>query len=89
MCLCFIGYSAGIKGYKLWKPDTEKVLYSRSVIFHELKPSTLNIQSEEKSKDKKDVVEIPLTPNKEELKIQNVPKTEESSSSSESSEEEQ
>ena len=35
----FIGYGVGVKRYKLWDPIVEKVLYSRSVMFHELKPS--------------------------------------------------
>lgn len=29
----FISYGVGVKGYKLWDPIAEKVLYSRSVIF--------------------------------------------------------
>ena len=33
----FIGYGVGVKGYKLWDPVVEKVLYSRTVTFHELK----------------------------------------------------
>jgi hypothetical protein len=39
----FIGYSVFIKRYKLWNPDMEKFLYKISVIFHELKPSTLDL----------------------------------------------
>jgi len=39
----FIGYGIGVKGYKLWNLDTEKVLYSRSVIFREVKPSTVDL----------------------------------------------
>lgn len=34
----FIGYGIGME-YKLWDPVVEKVLYDRSVIFTELKPS--------------------------------------------------
>ena len=37
----FIGYGVTVKGYKLWDPIAKKVLYNRSVIFHELKPSTI------------------------------------------------
>ena len=54
----FIGYNIGVKGYKLWNPLTEKVLYSRSVIFQEMKPNSLDQQ--EKNKKKKEVVQIPL-----------------------------
>jgi hypothetical protein len=29
----FIGYKDGLKGYKLWNPETKKVVYSRDVVF--------------------------------------------------------
>jgi hypothetical protein len=51
----FIGYSAGVKGYKLWDPVTSKVLYSRNVIFRELTSSPIVLQPDEKEKEK-DVV---------------------------------
>jgi hypothetical protein len=33
-CL-FLGYSSGVKGYKLWNPKTGKTFMSRSVVFNE------------------------------------------------------
>ena len=33
----FIGYKDGLKGYKLWNPVTRKVVYSRDVVFIEVK----------------------------------------------------
>ena len=33
----FIGYKDGLKGYKLWNPVTQKVVYSRDVVFREVK----------------------------------------------------
>ena len=33
----FIGYKNGLKGYKLWNPETRKVVYSRDVVFREVK----------------------------------------------------
>jgi len=33
----FIGYKDGLKGYKLWNPVTWKVVYSRDVVFREVK----------------------------------------------------
>ena len=33
-CL-FLGYSSGVKGYKLWNPETGKTFMSRSVVFNE------------------------------------------------------
>ena len=31
----FIGYGSGVKGYKLWNPETSKSFMSRSVVFNE------------------------------------------------------
>ena len=33
----FIGYKDGLKGYKLWNIVTRKVVYSRDVVFREVK----------------------------------------------------
>jgi hypothetical protein len=33
----FIGYKDGVKGYKLWNPETKKNVYSRDVVFREVK----------------------------------------------------
>jgi hypothetical protein len=33
----FISYKDGIKGYKLWNPLTKKIIYSRDVVFREVK----------------------------------------------------
>jgi hypothetical protein len=33
----FIGYKYGVKGYKIWNPETKKTIYSRDVVFRELK----------------------------------------------------
>jgi hypothetical protein len=33
----FIGYKYGVKGYKLWNPETKKTIYSRDVVFREVK----------------------------------------------------
>jgi hypothetical protein len=48
----FIGYKDGLKGYKLWNPKTKKVVYSRDVVFREIK----------------DVVKQEVLPSKEEPK---------------------
>jgi hypothetical protein len=47
----FIGYKDGLKGYKLWNRETKKVVYSRDVVFREMK----------------DVVKHEVLPSKEEL----------------------
>jgi hypothetical protein len=31
----FLGYGSGVKGYKLWNPETSKTFMSRSVVFNE------------------------------------------------------
>ena len=31
----FLGYKFGVKGYKLWCPETSKIIVSRDVIFYE------------------------------------------------------
>ena len=31
----FLGYGSGVKGYKLWNPETQKVMVSRNVVFNE------------------------------------------------------
>jgi transposase InsO family protein len=40
----FIGYKYGLKGYKLWNLETKKVLYSRDLVFREMK-NVLNKKS--------------------------------------------
>jgi hypothetical protein len=32
----FIGYKYGLKGYKIWNPETKKLMYSRDVVFKEM-----------------------------------------------------
>jgi len=32
----FIGYKDGLKGYKIWNPETRKVVYNRDVAFTEV-----------------------------------------------------
>ena len=38
----FVGYKDGIKGYKLWNPVTRKIVYSRDVVFKEVKNTSRN-----------------------------------------------
>jgi hypothetical protein len=33
----FIGYKDGMKGYNIWKTETKKTIYSRDVVFREVK----------------------------------------------------
>jgi hypothetical protein len=50
----FLGYKSGVKGYKLWSPETRKVLISRNVIFDESamlhdSPTDVPIENQQKS----------------------------------------
>ena len=47
----FVGYKDGIKGYKLWNPVTRKIVYSREVVFREVKNTSRN-EDEPKGPDK-------------------------------------
>jgi hypothetical protein len=70
----FIGYKDGLKGYKLWNPETKKVVYSRDVVFREMK----------------DVVKQEVLPSKEEPeKIEFDLKDDESDSTEEQESEEE
>jgi hypothetical protein len=33
----FMGYKDGVKGYKIWNPETKNIVYSRDVFFREVK----------------------------------------------------
>jgi hypothetical protein len=64
----YVGYKDGLKGYKVWNPKTKKVVYSRDVVFREMK----------------DVVKKEFLPSKEEpKKIDFDPKDDESDSTKE------
>ena len=46
-----VGYTDGIKGYKLWNPITRKEAYSRDVVFMEVKNTSRN-EDESKGPEK-------------------------------------
>ena len=56
----FVGYKDGIKGYKLWNIVTRKIVYSRDLVFREVKSTP---RKEDESKEK--------GPEKMEFKIKN------------------
>ena len=51
----FLGYKSGVKGYKLWNPETKKVVISRNVAFNESAmlpdklPTNVPVESEHNS----------------------------------------
>ncbi|GJW03442.1 retrotransposon protein, putative, ty1-copia subclass [Tanacetum coccineum] len=68
----FLGYKSGVKGYKLWCPETKKVVISRNVIFNESsmlqKDSSTNnpVESQQKSSVQvEQSVDLENTPEKE------------------------
>eukprot|EP00253_Pinus_taeda_P003280 PITA_03280 len=52
----FIGYKDSLKGYKLWKPVTRKVVYNRDVVFKEVK----NVIKHEVSSKEPEKIEFEL-----------------------------
>jgi hypothetical protein len=54
----FVGYTDGLKGYKLWNSETKKIVYSRDVVFREMK----NVVKHESlpSKEEPDKIEFDL-----------------------------
>ena len=47
----FLGYPSGVKGYKLWCPETKKVVISKNVVFyksvmlHDKPPTNVSVES--------------------------------------------
>jgi hypothetical protein len=54
----FIGYKDGVKGYKLWNPETKKIVYSRDVVFREVKE--VSKQEFPPAKDEPEKIELEL-----------------------------
>nr|CAD41912.2 OSJNBa0033G05.13 [Oryza sativa Japonica Group] len=85
----FLGYPSSVKGYKLWCPETKKVVISRNVVFHESimlhdKPSTnVPVESQEKaSVQVEHLINSGHAPEKEDVAInQDAPVIEDSDSS--------
>ena len=48
----FVSYKDGVKVYKLWNPVTRKIVYSRDVVFREVKNTSRN-EDEPKEKGPK------------------------------------
>jgi len=51
----FIGYGDNVKGYKLWNPLTHRIIFSRDVIFSELRAMSELEQPKEKDEKVKKV----------------------------------
>jgi hypothetical protein len=70
----FIGYKEGMKGYKLWDPASRRTMYSRDVVFREVR-----------GKSESEVVQIEKNPEKVRFELRN--EEDDSDESTESDEE--
>ena len=48
----FVRYKNGVKGYKIWNPTTRNIVYSRDVIFREVRRTFKNEEVREKKLEK-------------------------------------
>jgi hypothetical protein len=60
----FIGYKDGVKGYKLWNQETKKNVYSRDVVFREVKD--VSKQEFLQTQDEPEKIELELDDEKSE-----------------------
>ena len=73
----FLGYKSGVKGYKLWCPETKKLVIRKDVIFYEtskihvLAPKESNVEIVQRV-DKQVEFEASLVPNSEEQSVPTV-----------------
>src|SRR5438105_10836037 len=76
----FLGYKSGVKGYKLWNPQTKKVVISRNIIFNESAMLHDNLATntpiENTSVQVEHSIDSDHTPENENIAVQNAPITE-------------
>ena len=60
----FLGYKSGVKGFKLWNPETHKVVISRNVIFngtsmlHDVPSTNVPVESEQQPTIQQPIVQV-------------------------------
>ena len=70
----FLGYKSGVKGYKLWCPETKKLVISKDVIFNEtsmihvLAPRESSVETVQRV-DKQVEFETGLVPNSDKQSV--------------------
>jgi len=73
----FLGYKSGVKGYKLWNPQTKKVVISRNIIFNESAMLHDNLANntpiENTSVQVEHSIDSDHTPENENIAVQNAP----------------
>jgi hypothetical protein len=79
----FLGYQSGVKGYKLWNPQTQKVVVSRNVIFNESamlpdNPSTSAPVQQTSSVQVEHFIGVDSTPDNDNVGVQDAPNVDDS-----------
>jgi hypothetical protein len=74
----FLGYQSGVKGYKLWNPQTQKVVIRRNVIFNESamlpdNPSSSAPFQQTSSVQVEHFIDVDSTPNNDNVVVQDAP----------------
>jgi hypothetical protein len=79
----FLGYQSGVKGYKLWNPQTQKVVISRNIIFNESamlpdNPSTSAPVQQTSSVQVEHFIDVDSTPDNDNVVVQDAPNVDDS-----------
>ena len=73
----FLAYKSGVKGYKLWNPQTRKVVISSNIIFNEsvMLPDNLSTDApvEKSSVQVEHFLNVHNTPNNNNAAVQDAP----------------
>ena len=59
----FLGYGDGVKGYRLYNKEKQRIFYSRDVVFNETKPTQANNPAEGNEVPEQPLIEIETTEN--------------------------
>jgi hypothetical protein len=79
----FLGYQSGVKDYKLWNPQKQKVVISRNVIFNESamlpdNPSTSASVQQTSSVQVEHFIDVDSTPDNDNVVVQDAPNVDDS-----------
>jgi ATP-binding cassette subfamily B (MDR/TAP) protein 1 len=79
----FLGHQSGVKGYKLWNPQTQKVVISKNVIFNEStmlpdNPSTSAPVQQTSSVQVEHFIDVDSTPDNDNVVVQDAPNVDDS-----------
>jgi hypothetical protein len=79
----FLGCQSGVKGYKLWNPQTQKIVISRNVIFNESamlheNPSTSAPVQQTSSVQVEHFIDVDSTPDNDNVLVEDAPNVDDS-----------